>query len=94
MPMRMGLAGVAGVPKASDEEAPEAPASVSVELVGGLDHHSESWSRDHPGMLQQGFDAIATTMGELIAEGKIKSWGLCNETPYGVCTHHSTVRSR
>ena len=40
----------------------------------------------------QGFDAIATTMGELIAEGKIKSWGLCNETPYGVCTHHSTCQ--
>lgn len=33
----------------------------------------------------QGFDEIVTTIGELIREGKIRQWGLSNETSFGVC---------
>jgi len=31
-----------------------------------------------------GFDVVVSTMGELLAEGKIKAWGLSNETSFGV----------
>ncbi|KAH9258315.1 hypothetical protein BASA81_003364 [Batrachochytrium salamandrivorans] len=31
------------------------------------------------------FDDIVATMGELLAEGKILSWGLSNETAFGLC---------
>jgi len=33
----------------------------------------------------EGFDAVVSTMGELLSSGKIKHWGLSNETTYGVC---------
>ena len=33
-----------------------------------------------------GFDAVVTTMGELIAAGKIREWGVSNETSFGVCS--------
>tara|TARA_B100000524_G_scaffold25594_1_gene12912 strand:+ start:1042 stop:1977 length:936 start_codon:yes stop_codon:yes gene_type:complete len=32
-----------------------------------------------------GFEAIVATMGELLSEGKIKTWGVSNETSYGTC---------
>ncbi|MDP6945038.1 MAG: DUF1501 domain-containing protein, partial [Myxococcota bacterium] len=38
---------------------------VSLELVGGLDHHDDSWSREHPERLRQGFDAIARLLEDL-----------------------------
>ncbi|EOD26431.1 aldo/keto reductase [Emiliania huxleyi CCMP1516] len=33
----------------------------------------------------EGFDAVVSTMGELLSSGKIKHWGLSNETTFGVC---------
>uniref|UniRef100_A0A7S4BWG5 NADP-dependent oxidoreductase domain-containing protein n=1 Tax=Chrysotila carterae TaxID=13221 RepID=A0A7S4BWG5_CHRCT len=32
----------------------------------------------------QGFDSVVSTIGALIAEGKVKEWGISNETSYGV----------
>ncbi len=34
------------------------------------------------------FERIARTMGALIAEGKVREWGLSNETSFGVCRFH------
>lgn len=31
------------------------------------------------------FDDVVATMGELLKQGKILSWGLSNETPFGLC---------
>lgn len=33
---------------------------------------------------QDNFDAVVATMDELVREGKIRHWGLSNETPWGV----------
>ena len=33
-----------------------------------------------------GFDALVRTMGDLIAAGKIREWGVSNETSFGVCS--------
>lgn len=38
------------------------------------------------------FDDVVLTMGELIAEGKILSWGLSNETPYGICQFNESSK--
>ncbi|GAQ87118.1 aldo keto reductase [Klebsormidium nitens] len=31
------------------------------------------------------FEETVGAMGKLIKEGKVRYWGVCNETPYGVC---------
>lgn len=33
----------------------------------------------------EGFDAVVRSMGALLQAGKIKAWGVSNETSYGVC---------
>jgi len=38
------------------------------------------------------FEEQARTMAELISEGKIRAWGLSNETPFGVTMFHSVCR--
>lgn len=39
-----------------------------------------------------GFDAVVATIGELLAEGKIRHWGLSNETSFGVCAFAEACR--
>ena len=34
---------------------------------------------------QTGYEEVVRSLGELIVEGKIRHWGLSNETSYGVC---------
>ena len=36
-----------------------------------------------------GFDAVVATIGALIAEGKVRHWGVSNETTYGLCQLHA-----
>jgi len=38
------------------------------------------------------FEDQARAMAELIAEGKIRAWGVSNETPYGVTMFHAVCR--
>ena len=33
----------------------------------------------------QGFDSVVESIGKLLKEGKIRAWGLSNETSFGVC---------
>ena len=46
----------------------------------------------------QGFDAVVRTIGELLSEGKIKHWGLSNETvrprPFVRRRRRATLRQR
>mmetsp|Transcript_43744 Transcript_43744/g.81786 ORF Transcript_43744/g.81786 Transcript_43744/m.81786 type:complete len:519 (-) Transcript_43744:427-1983(-) len=39
------------------------------------------------------FDQIAQTMGELIAEGKILGWGMCNDNAYGLAASCAAARA-
>lgn len=50
-------------------------------LFGGRQYHPD---RERPGV--PSIDEQVSAMGELINSGKIKHWGLSNETAYGVCT--------
>jgi len=36
-----------------------------------------------------GFDAVVATIGALITEGKVRHWGVSNETTYGLCQLHA-----
>lgn len=37
-------------------------------------------------------EEVVLTLGELIKEGKIKTWGLSNETPYGITIYCETAK--
>eukprot|EP00443_Scrippsiella_acuminata_P077776 CAMPEP_0115479024 /NCGR_PEP_ID=MMETSP0271-20121206/56518_1 /TAXON_ID=71861 /ORGANISM="Scrippsiella trochoidea, Strain CCMP3099" /LENGTH=389 /DNA_ID=CAMNT_0002906613 /DNA_START=248 /DNA_END=1417 /DNA_ORIENTATION=+ len=55
------------------------------ESVGG-GHHLVPSKRDFSSMEEQ-----VKAMGDLIKQGKIKHWGLSNESSYGVCTFCQTA---
>ncbi len=39
-----------------------------------------------------GYEDVVRSLGELIAEGKVRHWGLSNETTYGVCQFCEAAR--
>ena len=39
------------------------------------------------------FEEQARAMGELVAAGKVRAWGLSNETPFGVCEFIAAARA-
>lgn len=39
------------------------------------------------------FEEIAEAMGELIAEGKLRGWGMCNDNAYGLTASCYAARS-
>ncbi|CAD7696188.1 unnamed protein product [Ostreobium quekettii] len=55
--------------------------------IFGLAQYHESMERDYIS-----FEEQVRTMGELIKEGKIRHWGLSNETTFGVCKFCEVAR--
>lgn len=55
---------------------------------GKFQYHADQWSKDTVSFEEQ-VDAV----GQLIKQGKIRHWGLSNETSYGVMTHVVTARN-
>lgn len=47
--------------------------TVTIEMVGGLDTHDESWADDHPVFMQAGFDALAILVDDLKASGLVEN---------------------
>ena len=66
--------------------APAFPPERYVPIFGASQYlEQEAAAVEATGALQ-GFDAVVLAMGELIAAGKIREWGVSNETSFGVCS--------
>ena len=61
-----------------------------VPLWGANQHKAGFAANDAANDQLQGFESVVATVGALIKEGKIRSWGLSNETSFGVCTFAQT----
>lgn len=57
-----------------------------VPLCGANQHKAGFVADDAANDQLQGHENVVATIGALIKEGKIRAWGLSNETSFGVCT--------
>ena len=57
-----------------------------VPLWGASQHKSYFAADDAANDQLQGYEKVVATIGALIKEGKIRAWGISNETSFGVCT--------
>ena len=55
-------------------------------LCGANQHKAGFVADDAANDQLQGHENVVATIGALIKEGKIRAWGLSNETSFGVCT--------
>lgn len=62
-----------------------------VPVWGGSQYLADKEAEDDKdGYTLQGFEEIVKTIGELLKSGKIRAWGLSNETSYGVTMFYQT----
>ena len=54
--------------------------SVTVQLVGGLDTHDDTWATDHPDRLKEGFDALAQLITDLKTQTDESGTALIDKT--------------
>lgn len=63
--------------------------AVSVQLAGGIDDHSTSWSRSHAGNLYKGFDALASLISYLKAAPAVGGGSIWERTTLMVFSEFS-----